>query len=52
VQALHERFGVKIARQSLEYYDPTLIRGRKLHPHLKEMFATTRAPASSPSRPR
>lgn len=43
LKGLKEEFGVVIARQSIEYYDPTSVAGRDLADQWKTLFLETRA---------
>jgi hypothetical protein len=43
VAAVQAEFGVKIAPQSVEAYDPTKRAGRNLHPKWRTLFEETRA---------
>ncbi len=42
MEAVRKEFGVEIAKQSIEGYDPTKRAGRNLAPQWRELFATAR----------
>lgn len=42
VDAVREKYGVKITRQSIQFYDPTKVAGRELSDELRELFFKTR----------